>query len=102
MCRIHVRDTSGKRELRRHGKVMRDTIKNVAEKMVGRSRKREQRRATRWWNEEVKRAVRRKKELYNRALGEKSQRTWEDKRASKEPKRVVREVKEEDCLRCGK
>ena len=53
--------------------------------------------------EEVKTAVRRKKELYNWAPGEKSERAWEDyKRASKEAKRVVREAKEEDWLRCGK
>ena len=50
----------------------------VAEKVVGKSRKRGQRRTTSWWNEEVKSAVRRKKELYNRALGEKSERAWED------------------------
>ena len=30
-------------------------------------------KATSWWNEEVKTAVRRKKELYNRALGEKNE-----------------------------
>ena len=41
--------------------------------------------------------------MYNRALGEKSERAWEDyKKASKEAKRVVREAKEEDCLQCGK
>ena len=41
--------------------------------------------------------------MYNRALGEKSERAWEDyKKASKEAKRVVREAKEEDWLRCGK
>ena len=63
------------------------------------SRKRGQRRATSWWNEEVKTAVRRKKELYNRALNEKSEKAWEDyKSASKETKRVVREAKEEDWL----
>ena len=75
----------------------------MAEKVVGKSRKRGQRRATSWWNEEVKTAVRRKKELYNRALGEKSERAWEDyKRASKDAKCVVREAKDEDWLRCGK
>ena len=40
----------------------RDTIKDVAEKVVGRSRKRGQRDVTSWWNEEVKTTVRRKKE----------------------------------------
>ena len=75
----------------------------MAERVVGRSRKRRQRRATSWWNEEVKTAVRRKKELYNRALREKNESVWEDyKTASKEAKRVVREVKEEDWLRWGK
>ena len=47
--------------------------------------------------------MRRKKELYNRALGEKSERAWEDyKGASKKAKHVVREANEEDWLRCGK
>ena len=41
--------------------------------------------------------------MYNRALGEKSERAREDyKKASKEAIRVVREAKEEDWLRCGK
>ena len=47
--------------------------------------------------------MRRKKELYNRALREKNESVWEDyKTASKEAKRVVREAKEEDWLRWGK
>ena len=49
--------------------------------------------------EKVTKAVKRKKEMYNRALGEKSERAWEDyKKASKEAKRAVRETKEEDWL----
>ena len=71
--------------------------------MLGKSRKRGQRRATSWWNEEVKIGVRKKKELYNRALVKKSEEAWKEyKRASKEAKRVVREAKEEDLLRSGK
>ena len=71
--------------------------------MIGKSRKRRQRRATSWWNEDVKTAMRKKKELYNRALVEKSEGAWKEyKRAIKEAKCVVREAKEEDWLRSGK
>ena len=102
---IRLRQGGCKREkgVEKAWQSFRDTIKDVAENVVGKSRKRGQRRAKSWWNLDVKSAVRRKKELYNRALGEKSKREWEDyKRASKEAKRVVREAKEEDWLRCGK
>ena len=77
---IRLRQGACKREegVEKAWQSFRDTIKDVAEKVVGKSRKRGQRRATSWWNEEVKSAVRRKKELYNRALGEKSERAWED------------------------
>ena len=63
----------------------RDTIKDVAEKVVGKSRNRGQRRVTSWWNEEVKTNVRRKKKLYKRALRGKSVKAWKDnyKRVSK-------------------
>ena len=75
----------------------------MAEKVIGKSRKRGQRRATSWWNEEVRTAMRKKKELYNRALVEKSEGAWEEyKRPSKEAKCVVREAKEEDWLQSGK
>ena len=41
--------------------------------------------------------------MYKKALGERSDRTWEDyKVAKKEAKRVVREAKEADWVRCGK
>ena len=52
----------------------------------------------------MKLAVRKKKDMYKKALGERSDRAWEDyKVAKKEAKRVVREViKEADWVRCGK
>ena len=41
--------------------------------------------------------------MYKKALGERSDRAWEDyKVAKKEAKRVVREAKEADWVRCGK
>ena len=101
--RLRQRACKREEEVENTWQGFRDTIKDVAEKVIGRSRKRRQRRATSWWNEEVKTAVRRKKELYNRALREKNESVWEDyKTASKEAKRVVREAKEEDWLRWGK
>ena len=51
----------------------------------------------------MKQAVRKKKDMYKKALGERSDRAWEDyKVAKKEAKRVVREAKEADWVRCGK
>lgn len=49
----------------------------VAERVVGRRRNRQQRKAMAWWNGEVKEAVKRKKELYRKALNEKTQEAWE-------------------------
>ena len=47
--------------------------------------------------------MRRKKELYKRALGEKTEREWEEyKRANKEANRVVQEAMEEELIGCGK
>ena len=41
--------------------------------------------------------------MYKRALGEKTERAWEEyKRANKEAKRVVQEAKEKELVRCGK
>ena len=51
----------------------------------------------------MKEAVKRKKELYRKALNEKTQEAWERyKKASKEAKRVVREAKERDWIRMSK
>ena len=75
----------------------------VAERVVGRSRNRQQRNATAWWNDEVKEAVKRKKELHRKALNEKTQEAWERyEKASKEAKRVVREAKERNWIKMDK
>ena len=80
----------------------RDSITKSTEKVVGRSKKRIK-KATSWWSEEVKQAVRKKKDMYKKALGERLDRAWEDyKVAKKESERVVREAKEADWVRCGK
>ena len=80
----------------------RDSITEATEKVVGRSKKRIK-KATSWWSEEVKQAVQKKKDMYKKALGERSDRAWEDyKVAKKEAKRVVKEAKEADWVRCGK
>ena len=51
----------------------------------------------------MKHAVRKKKDMYKKALREGSDRAWEDyKVAKKEAKRVVWEAKEADWVRCGK
>lgn len=67
----------------------------VAEKVVGRSRNRQQKKATTWWNNnEVKEMLNRKMELYRKALNEKTEEAWERyKMVSKEAKKVVREAK---------
>ena len=81
----------------------RDNVKEAALKVAGRNRKMRQNKATGWWSEQMKEAVRRNKELYTRALGEKTERAWEEyKKANKEAKRVVQEAKEEELIRCGK
>ena len=80
----------------------RDSITEATEKVVGRSKKRIK-KATSWWSKEVKQAVQKKKDMYKKALGERPDRAWEDyKVAKKEAKRVVREAKEADWVRCGK
>ena len=61
---IRLRQETCKREdgVEKAWESFKDTIKDVPEKVVGRSRKRGQRGVTSWWNEEVKKTVRRKKE----------------------------------------
>ena len=79
------------------------SITEATEKVVGRSKKRKVKKATSWWSVEVKQAVRKKKDRYKKALGERSDKAWEEyKVAKKEAKRVVREAKEADWVRCGK
>ena len=80
----------------------RDSITEATEKVVGRSKKRIK-KASSWWSKEVKQAVQKKKDMYKKALGERLDRAWEDyKVAKKEAKRVVREAKEADWVRCRK
>ena len=51
----------------------------------------------------MKEVVKRKKDLYKKALSGKTEGAWEEyKRANKEAKRVVKEAKEEELVRCGK
>ena len=62
-------------------------VVEVAQRVVGRSRNRRQRKATAWWSREVKEAVKGKKEWYRKALNEKTQEAWERyKKVSKEAK----------------
>ena len=71
--------------------------------VVGRIKKRKVKKTTSWWSDEVKQAVRKKKDMYKEVLGERSNRAWEEyKVTKKEAKRVVREAKEVDWVRCGK
>ena len=47
--------------------------------------------------------MKRKKVLYKRGLGEKMESAWEEcRRANKEEKKVVKEAKEDELVRCGK
>ena len=58
---------------------------------------------SRWWNEEVKLAVRRKKLLYKRYLDkdtEEAKRLYNE--AKTEANRVVRKAKNEECMRLGR
>ena len=57
----------------------------VAERVVGRSRNRRQRKATAWWNGEVKEAVKRKKELYRKVR---------HKKHGRDTRRQVRRLRE--------
>ena len=51
----------------------------------------------------MKHVVRKKKDMYKKALGKGSDRAWEYyKVAKKGAKRVVREAKEADWVKCGK
>ena len=47
--------------------------------------------------------MKRKKVLYKRTLGEKTESAWEEyRRANKEAKKVGKEATEEELVRCGK
>ena len=75
----------------------RDTLKDVAEKVLGKSRKRRHEKG----NKLVERRGEDSRE--KEGLRIKSEGAWKEyKRASKEAKRIVREAKEEDWLRSGK
>ena len=80
-----------------------ESITEVTAKVVGRSKNRRVRKATSWSNNEVEQTVKKKKVMYKKALGEKSERGCEEyKTAKREAKHVVREAKEADWVRCGK
>ena len=66
----------------------RDSITEATEKVVGRSKKRRNKKATSWWSDEVKQAERKKKDMYKKALGERSDRAWEDYKVAKKEANV--------------
>ncbi len=51
-------------------------IRAVTERVVGRQRSGRHRKATGWWSNDVKEAVKRKKILYKKALNDKSEESW--------------------------
>ena len=58
----------------------------LAERVVGK-RGRPRKKATAWWNDEVREVVQYKKELYRKALNVKTDEAWEKyKKANKEAK----------------
>ena len=75
----------------------------VTERVAGRHRAGKHRKATSWWNNDVKEAVKKKKCLYRKALNDKTVQSWKlYKEAKKFAKQVVREAKEKDLVREGK
>ena len=53
-----------------------------------------------WWNDDVRYVVKFKKDLYRKALNEKTDEAWEKyKEGNKEVKSVVREAKERDWIK---
>ena len=89
-------------DVERAWKEFRLAVIGGAERVVGRSRNRQQKKATTWWSEEVRAVIKSTKSLYKKALNAKTTEAWEEyKKANKEAKRVVREAKERDWIRCG-
>ncbi len=89
-------------DVERAWKEFRLAVIGGAERVVGRSRNRQQKKATTWWSEEVRAVIKSKKNLYKKALNAKTTEAWEEyKKANKEAKKVVREAKERDWIRCG-
>ena len=85
-------------------KELKEGIKGAAMKVCGTTRRRKgETKRTRWWNEEVKCAVRRKKVLYRRLLDtgtEEAKRVYNE--AKLEAKKVVRKAKNEEWVQLGK
>ena len=50
-----------------------DNVKEAAYKVMGISRRKRQKKVTGWWSEKVREVVKKKKVLYKRALGEKTE-----------------------------
>ena len=57
---------------------------------------------TRWWNDEVKSAQRRKKVMYRRLLDLGTEEAKKYNEAKTEAKRVVRRAKSEECVQLGR
>ena len=78
-------------------------MKEAAYKVVDIRRRKRQKKVTGWWSEKGREVVKRKKVLYKRALGEKTESAWEEyRRANKDAKKVVEEAKKEELVRFGK
>ena len=67
--RFRLRKCVGGNGVERVWQEFRDSITEATEKVVGRSKKRRIKRPG-WWSDEVKQAVRKKKDMYKKALGE--------------------------------
>ena len=97
-----MKDMYGGEDVERAWKQFRLAVIGGAERVVGRSRNRQQKKATTWWSEEVRAVIKSKKNLYKKALNAKTTEAWEEyKKANKEAKKVVREAKERDWIRWG-
>ena len=85
-------------------KELKDGIVGAAMMVCGCTRRRKgEAKRTRWWNEEVKRVVRKKKVLYRRLLdtgNEEARQLYKEARL--EAKRMVRRAKNEEWVQLGK
>ena len=78
-------------------------ILSTAVEVCGVRQHNEQRKRTRWWNEEVKEAVRKKKVAYMMWLQRKTSEAKDEyHRAKKEAKRVVRIAQNEEWMELGR
>ena len=65
----------------------RDSITEATETVVG--RRRSIKKATTWWSDKVKQAVRKKEDMYKETLGERSDRLWETGQAPEDWQKAV-------------